>query len=409
MTTAVRSNATDRPHPPLPPDLSGMVDEVRPDDEVAVQRVEGWFREYAERRDPAIRERIILAYMGLSDRLAERYRGNRASSLEDLRQVARLGLVKAVDRYEPERANPFIPYAVATVIGEIKRYLRDTSWRLRVPRGTKDLALRLCRAIDELPQQLGHSPTVAELAEHLGASEDEVLEAIEVAQTRSAPSLDQPAGEEGDAVLGDFVMDTSAREETENLLILPELVGRLPERERHIVVLRYVDELTQDQMDEGPCVDAFEQGEPVAAADVANDPRWPSFGPLAGQHDVHALLGVPVQLEGAVGTLNVYASKRHDWDDDEVEAIQAYARIIASVLRSSIEAHLQGKVTEQLRYALDRRVVIEQAKGILMEREGLAPGAAFERIRRRARSHRERVIDVSRRLVDGEPLDPPAS
>ncbi len=250
MTTAVRSNATDRPHPPLPPDLSGMVDEVRPDDEVAVQRVEGWFREYAERRDPAIRERIILAYMGLSDRLAERYRGNRAASLEDLRQVARLGLVKAVDRYEPERANPFIPYAVATVIGEIKRYLRDTSWRLRVPRGTKDLALRLCRAIDELPQQLGHSPTVAELAEHLGASEDEVLEAIEVAQTRSAPSLDQPAGEEGDAVLGDFVMDTSAREETENLLILPELVGRLPERERHIVVLRYVDELTQDQIAE---------------------------------------------------------------------------------------------------------------------------------------------------------------
>src|SRR6266542_3995568 len=224
MTTAVRSNATDRPHPPLPPDLSGMVDEVRPDDEVAVQRVEGWFREYAERRDPAIRERIILAYMGLSDRLA--------------------------DRYQPERANPFIPYAVATVIGEIKRYLRDTSWRLRVPRGTKDLALRLCRAIDELPQQLGHSPTVAELAEHLGASEDEVLEAIEVAQTRSAPSLDQPAGEEGDAVLGDFVMDTSAREETENLLILPKLVGGLPERERHIVVLRYVDELTQDQIAE---------------------------------------------------------------------------------------------------------------------------------------------------------------
>src|SRR6266704_2566438 len=219
--------------------------EVRPDDEAAVQRVERWFREYAKHRDPDLRERIILSYIGLADRLADRYRGNRSVPLEDLRQVARLGLVKAVDRYEPQRSNPFIPYAVATVIGEIKRYLRDTSWRLRVPRGTKDLALRLCRAIDELPQRLGHSPTVAELAEYLKATEEEVLEAIEVAQTRSAPSLDQPAGEEGDAVLGDFVMDTSAREETENLLILPELVGRLPERERHIVVLRYVDELTQ--------------------------------------------------------------------------------------------------------------------------------------------------------------------
>src|SRR6266542_3869774 len=207
MSTAARATG-ERSGPPLPPDAAV---EVRPDDEAAMQQVEGWFSEYATHRDPALRERIILAYLGLADRLADRYRANRSVSLEDLRQVARLGLVKAVDRYEPERANPFVPYAVATVIGEIKRHLRDASWRLRVPRGTKDLALRLCRAVDELPQQLGHSPTVAELAGHLGASEDEVLEAIEVAQTRSAPSLDQPAGEDGDAVLGDFVMDGGAR------------------------------------------------------------------------------------------------------------------------------------------------------------------------------------------------------
>lgn len=226
------------------------VEDVRPDDEEAVRRVEVWFQEYAEHRDPGLRERIILAYLGLADRLADRYRGNRSVPLEDLRQVARLGLVKAVDRYEPQRANPFIPYAVATVIGEIKRHLRDTSWRLRVPRGIKDLALRLCRAIDELPQQLGHSPTVPELAEYLRATEDEVLEAIEVAQTRSAPSLDQPAGEDGDAVLGDFVVDGGNREEIENLIVLPQLVGLLPERERRIVLLRYVDDLTQDQIAE---------------------------------------------------------------------------------------------------------------------------------------------------------------
>lgn len=180
-------------------------------------------------------------------------------------------------------------------------------------------------------------------------------------------------------------------------------------------VLRYVAassergrivETIQEQVDEGPCVDAFEHGEPVVAADVAKDPRWPRFGPMAGEHGVHALLGVPVVLEGPVGTLNVYSSDRHDWDDAEVEAIQAYARIVASVLRSSVEAHLQTKVTEQLRYALDRRVLIEQAKGILMEREGLAAGAAFERIRARARSNRERAVDVARRLVAGEPLDP---
>jgi RNA polymerase sigma factor (sigma-70 family) len=178
--------------------MTSAVIEVRPDDESAVQRVEQWFHDYAENRDPAVRERIILAYLGLADRLADRYRGNRAVSLEDLRQVARLGLIKAVDRYQPQRANPFVPYAVATVVGELKRHLRDASWRLRVPRGTKDLTLRLCRAVEELPQRIGRSPTIAELAEFLDASEEQVLEAIEVAQTRSAPSLDQPAGEEGD-------------------------------------------------------------------------------------------------------------------------------------------------------------------------------------------------------------------
>jgi RNA polymerase sigma-B factor len=227
---------------------AAFVLEVRPEDEAAVQRVEEWFRAYVRDHDPAVRERIILAYLGLADRLAERYRGNRAVPLEDLRQVARLGLVKAVDRYEPERSNPFIPYAVATVVGELKRHLRDASWRLRVPRGTKDLALRLCRAIDELPQQLGHSPTVQELAEHLDVSEEQVVEAIEVAQTRSAPSLDQPAGEAGDAVLGDFVVDQRHHEELEDLLVLPELLHRLPERERRIILLRYVDELTQDEI-----------------------------------------------------------------------------------------------------------------------------------------------------------------
>jgi RNA polymerase sigma-B factor len=247
MSPAVLDLGPDRAGPP-DADVPFETLEVRPEDELAVQRVEQWFRAFVKDRDPALRERIILAYLGLADRLAERYRGNRAVPLEDLRQVARLGLVKAVDRYQPERSNPFIPYAVATVVGELKRHLRDASWRLRVPRGTKDLALRLCRAVDELPQRLGHSPTVAELAAHLGTREDEVLEAIEVAQTRSAPSLDQPAGEDGEAVLGDFVVDRRHREELEDLLVLPELLGRLPERERRIILLRYVEELTQDEI-----------------------------------------------------------------------------------------------------------------------------------------------------------------
>jgi transcriptional regulator with GAF, ATPase, and Fis domain len=181
-------------------------------------------------------------------------------------------------------------------------------------------------------------------------------------------------------------------------------------------VLRYVAasdergtivEKLQEQIGEGPCLDAFEEGDPTLAADLAADARWPTLGPLAGEHGIHAVLGVPVRLDDSpVGTLNVYSSRYHEWDDGEIEAIQAFARIVASVLRGAIDAHVQGKLTTQLQYALDRRIVIEQAKGILMEREGLPAEAAFERIRRHARSSRERVADVARRVVEGETLDP---
>ncbi|HZC99011.1 MAG TPA: GAF and ANTAR domain-containing protein [Actinomycetes bacterium] len=160
------------------------------------------------------------------------------------------------------------------------------------------------------------------------------------------------------------------------------------------------------EVGEGPCMDAFDDDRPAVAADVARDQRWPSFGRLAGQHDIAGVLGVPVGLEsGPVGTLNVYSTESHDWDEGEIEAMQAYARVVASVLRTAVDAHLQGKVAEQLKYALDHRVVIEQAKGVLMEREGLDQGAAFELLRHRARARRERVVDVARRIVAGEPLE----
>ena len=178
------------------------IDDVLPGDEVAVDRVEGWFRQYAATRDPDIRERIIVAYLGLADRLADRYRGSRGATPEDLRQTARVGLVAAVDRYDPDYGNPFVPYAVACVVGELKRYLRDTSWRVHVSRPVKERSLRLCKALDELPHTLGRSPTVAELADHLGISMDETLEAIEVVHTRSEVSLDQQVGEENDAPRG---------------------------------------------------------------------------------------------------------------------------------------------------------------------------------------------------------------
>ena len=152
-----------------PPQLANdAVLDVRPDDQAAATQVEEWLQAYATSRDPQLREQIILAHLGMADRLASRYRHSRGTTPEDLRQSARAGLIAAVDRYNPAYGNPFVPYAVACVVGELKRHLRDTSWRLHVPRPLKEQALRLCRAADELHQRLGRSPTTTEPAEHLG-------------------------------------------------------------------------------------------------------------------------------------------------------------------------------------------------------------------------------------------------
>jgi DNA-directed RNA polymerase specialized sigma subunit len=124
--------------------------EARPGDQAAATQVEEWLQDYATSRDPQLRERIILAYLGMADRLAGRFRDSHGTSPEDLIQTARTGLIAAIDRYDPDRGTPFVPYAVACVVGELKRHLRDTSWRLQVPRPLKEPALRLSQAAEEL-------------------------------------------------------------------------------------------------------------------------------------------------------------------------------------------------------------------------------------------------------------------
>jgi RNA polymerase sigma-B factor len=220
--------------------------DARPGDQDAATQVERWLQDYAINRDPQLREQIILAYLGLADRLARRYRQSRGATPEDLTQTARAGLIAAVDRYDPGYGTPFVSYAVACVVGELKRYLRDTSWRLHVPRSLKEQALRLCRAADELHQRLGRSPTTLELAEHLEADEKEVLEALTAGSSRWEVSLDQPVGDEADLRLGDLVAAPAAREEPEDLLALPGLVSELPEVEREVIVLRFFQDLDQN-------------------------------------------------------------------------------------------------------------------------------------------------------------------
>jgi RNA polymerase sigma-B factor len=229
--------------PQLP---SHAVLEVRPDDQAAATAVEGWLQAYATSRDPQLRERIILAYLGLADRVAGRYRHSRGTTLEDLTQSARAGLIAAIDRYDPAKGPAFVPFAVACVVGELKRHLRDTSWRLHVPRTLKERALRLCSAADELHQRFGRSPTTSELAEHLGMGEDEVLEGLAAVASRREVSLDQPAGDERDLRLGDLVAAPEPREGPEDLLVLPGMVSALPELEREVIVLRFVQDLDQD-------------------------------------------------------------------------------------------------------------------------------------------------------------------
>jgi RNA polymerase sigma-B factor len=226
------------------PDHAGI--DVRPGDQQATTAVDAWLQEYATSRNPQLRQQIILAYLGLADRLANRYRTSRGTTLEDLTQTARAGLIGAVDRYDPDYGIPFVPYAVACVVGELKRHLRDSSWRLHVPRRLKEQALRLRRAAEELHQLLGRAPTAAELAEQLELGEEEVLEGLAAVSSRREVSLDQPVGVDGKACLGDLMAAPGAREEPEDLLALPGLLATLPELEREVIMLRFFQDLDQD-------------------------------------------------------------------------------------------------------------------------------------------------------------------
>jgi RNA polymerase sigma-B factor len=220
--------------------------DVRPGDRAATRMAETRLREYAATRDPALREEIVLAYLGLADRLAMRFRHSRGTTPEDLTQTARTGLIAAVDRYDPARSSSFVPFAIASVVGELKRYLRDTSWRLHVPRQRKEQVLRLYRVTDELHQTLGRSPTTSELADQLRLTEAEVLETLEAAETRIGFSLDRRVGnDDGDLLIGDLLAAPEPYEEPEDLLALADLIAELPELERQVIVLRFFHDLDQ--------------------------------------------------------------------------------------------------------------------------------------------------------------------
>ena len=196
-----------------------------------------------------IRSQLVNIHQPLVEHLARRFRG-RGEPYDDLVQVATIGLIKAIDRYDPARGVEFSTYATPTIVGEIKRWFRDKGWAIRVPRRLQEMRLEIGSATGVLAQELGRSPTVAELAERIGASEDEILDGIESAAAYSTLSLDAPEGSESDgpSVLDMLGAEDEALEGVENREALKPLLAALPERERRILLLRFFAGMTQSQI-----------------------------------------------------------------------------------------------------------------------------------------------------------------
>jgi GAF domain-containing protein len=156
----------------------------------------------------------------------------------------------------------------------------------------------------------------------------------------------------------------------------------------------------QELSGQGPCQVAFAQRTPAAMRDAKVEPHWGEMTLVLADVQIRAALSVPVEARGGpIGTLDIYSTTPRDWDASEISAVQAYAGILSNLLVSAIDAHARGRLAEQLQVALDHRLLIEQAKGVLMEREGLDAPAAFERIRMSARSSRRSAADVARELL----------
>jgi len=207
------------------------------------------FEQYAATRDHALFDELVTAHLGLAEYLARRF-DNRGEPVDDLVQVASVGLVKAVDRFDPNRGLEFSTYATPTIVGELKRHFRDKGWAVRVPRRVQELHLRLSPVVSALGHELGRSPTIAEIARHAGASEEEVLEAIEAGHAYRTTSLDAPVrGDEPGQSLGEQMGDDDERlADTEDWMTLSPLVASLPARERAILHLRFFQGKTQSEI-----------------------------------------------------------------------------------------------------------------------------------------------------------------
>jgi RNA polymerase sigma-B factor len=210
------------------------------------------FRWYRESGDAAARQALVERFLPLACKLAARYRRG-PEPLEDLRQVAAFGLLKAIDRYDPAQGTAFSSFAVPTILGELRRHFRDTGWAIHVPRDLQELAARLERAKDELHHALGRAPTVAEIAARLEVTPELVLEAREAAAAHHAESLDSTMVDRDGrrAPLGDVIGADDARLHAAEAAVTAErLLRHLSDRDREVLRLRFAEDLTQSEIGE---------------------------------------------------------------------------------------------------------------------------------------------------------------
>jgi RNA polymerase sigma-B factor len=204
------------------------------------------FVDYADHGDERLRNDLVEEHLGLAHQLARRF-ANRGEPYDDLVQVASMALVKSVDRFDPDRGVEFSTFATRTIIGELKRHFRDKGWAIRAPRRIQELYLAIRPTVETLTQELGRPPTVVEIAASVGTSEESVLEALEAGQRYRTASIDAPDRQDGSIALRLGHVDAGFVG-TDDRILLAMSMADLPERERAIIKLRFVDGLTQSEI-----------------------------------------------------------------------------------------------------------------------------------------------------------------
>ena len=210
------------------------------------------FRRYKDKGDAAARDQLVMNHLNLVRFLASKFK-NRGEPVEDLVQVGTIGLIKAIDRFDPERGLEFTTYATPTIMGEIKRHFRDKGWSVRVPRRLQELSAKVNQATDELTNQLQHSPSVEEIAEHLGTSVEEVLDAMESSSAYSSVPLEGGGSsddEEAPSVIDHYATEDADLAASDDRIVLEQAIADFSPREQDVIRMRFVDGLTQVEIAE---------------------------------------------------------------------------------------------------------------------------------------------------------------